>query len=351
MRFGASSYTAIEGVAGAVVTVLLDTAAAHAVTIPVTTTPQDGASSTDYSDVPGSVTFAAGETEQSFTVTATEDSFDETGESVQLGFGTLPSGIKLGSPATATVALLEDVSTWYVWFGESAYTAAEGGSATISVHLNSPWKPERNEALTVPLFDPKHRGGASADDYSGLPESVTFQPGQTRASFTVRVTDDSEDDDGESVLIGFRRLFPDDLEVGRYGPHKTTLHIADNDGEKAVTVSFDAANYTAVEGGATATVKVRLDTAPGRPVTIPLTKTHRGATAADYSGLPGSVTFGASETEKTLTVTATDDSADDDRESVAIGFGSLPSKVSAGSPSEAVVQLTDNDQASCRACW
>ena len=348
VRFGASSYTAIEGVAGAVVTVLLDTAAAHAVTIPVTTTPQDGASSTDYSDVPGSVTFAAGETEQSFTVTATEDSFDETGESVQLGFGTLPSGIKLGSPATATVALLEDVSTWYVWFGASAYTATEGGSATISVHLNSPWKPERNEALTVPLFDPQHEGGASADDYSGLPESVTFQPGQTRTSFTVRVTEDSEDDDGESVLIGFRRLFPDDLEVGRYGPHKTTLRIADNDGEKAVTVSFAAANYTAAEGGATATVRLRLDAAPGRSVTIELTKTHRGATAADYSGLPGSVTFGASETEKSFTVTATDDSLDDDRESVAIGFGSLPSKVSAGSPSEAVVQLTDNDPAVSR---
>ena len=55
------------------------------------------------------------------------------------------------------------------------------------------------------------------------------------------------------------------------------------------------------------------------------------------------MTFGASETEKTLTVTATDDSEDDDLESVAIGFGSLPARVSAGSPSEAVVNLTDND--------
>ena len=153
----------------------------------------------------------------------------------------LPSGVLLGSPATATVALVQDadVSTWYVWFGESSYTVTEGGTATIGVHLNSPWKPELNEALTVPLFDPEHQGGATADDYSGLPESVTFQPGQTRASFTVRVTEDSEDDDGESVLIGFRRLFPEDLEVGRYGPHKTTLRIADNDGETAVTVSFD----------------------------------------------------------------------------------------------------------------
>ena len=347
VRFGASSYTAIEGVAGAVVTVELNPAAARAVTILVTATPQGGASSADYSGVPGSVTFAAGETEQSFTVTATDDSVDDDGESVQLGFGRLPSGVLLGSPSTATVALVQDadVSTWYVWFGESAYTATEGGSATIGVHLNSPWKPELNEALTVPLFDPEHQGGASADDYSGLPESVTFQPGQTRASFTVRVTEDSEDDDGESVLIGFRRLFPDDLEVGRYGPHKTTLRIADNDGEKAVTVSFAAANYTAAEGGATATVRLRLDAAPGRSVTIELTKTHRGATAADYSGLPDNVTFGASETEKSFTVTATDDSQDDDRESVAIGFGSLPSKVSAGSPSEAVVQLTDNDHA------
>ena len=282
---------------------------------------------------------------QTFTVTAVDDEVDDDGESVQLGFGPLPAGVALGSPATATVALVQDldVSTWYVWFGASAYTATEGGTARITLHLNAPWKPELNEALTVPLFDPQHQGGASADDYSGVPESVTFQPGQTRTSFTVRVTDDSDDDDGESVLLGFRRLFPDDLEVGRYGARATTLHIADNDGATAVTVSFEAANYTAAEGGATATVGLWLNAAPGRSVTIPLTKTHRGATAADYSGLPESVTFGPSETEKTLTVTAIDDSVDDDLESVAIGFGSLPARVSAGSPSEAVVNLTDND--------
>ena len=59
--------------------------------------------------------------------------------------------------------------------------------------------------------------------------------------------------------------------------------------------------------------------------------------------MPSSVTFGASETVKSFTLTATDDAADDDLESVAIGFGSLPSGVSAGSPSVAVVNLTDND--------
>ena len=343
VSFGASAYTAIEGVQDVTVTVELFPAAPRAVTILLTATPEGGATAADWSGVPESITFAAGETEQTFTVTATDDTVDDDGESLQLGFDALPSGVLLGSPAT--VALVEDVdvSTWYVWFGESSYTVTEGGTARISVHLNSPWKPELNEALTVPLFDPQHQGGASAADYSGVPESVTFQRGQTQTSFTVRATADSDDDDGERVLIQFRRLFPDDLEVGRYGARFVTLHLADTDGETAVTVSFDAANYTAAEGGAAATVRVRLDTAPGRAVTIPLTPSHRGASADDYSGLPASVTFGASETEKSFTLTATDDSVDDDRESVAIGFGSLPSKVSAGSPSEAVVQLTDND--------
>ena len=345
VSFGASAYTAIEGVQSAAVTVQLDPPASSAVTIPVTTDPQGGATSADYDGVPGTVTFAAGETEQTFTVTATDDSVDDDGESVQLGFGALPSGVLLGSPSTATVALVQDagVTTWYVWFGESDYTVAEGGTARITLHLNAPWKPELNEALTVPLFDPQHEGGASADDYSGVPESVTFQRGQTRASFTVRATDDSDDDDGESVLLHFRRLFPDDLEAGRYGARVATLHIDDDDGETALTVSFESANYTAVEGGATATVGLLLDAAPGRSVPIELTATGRGgATSADYS-MPSSVTFGASETEKSFTVTATDDAVDDDLESVAIGFGSLPSGVAAGSPSQAVVNLTDND--------
>ena len=347
VRFGSAAYTAIEGVQDATVTVELNPATERSVTILLTATPQGGATASDFSGMPSSVTFAPGETQKTFTVIATDDNVDDDGESVRLGFGRLPSSVEGGSPSTATVVLVQDadVSTWYVWFGESAYTATEGSTARISLHLSAPWKPDLNEALTVPLFTPEHQGGASADDYSGVPSSVTFQRGQTQASFTVRATDDSDDDDGESVLLQFRRLFPDDLEVGRYGPRFATLHIADNDGEKTVTVSFEAANYTAAEGGAAATVRLRLDAAPGRAVTIPLTPSNRGATAADYSGLPTSVTFGASETVQSFTLTATDDSDDDDRESVAIGFGSLPARVSAGSPSETVVQLTDNDHA------
>ena len=108
VRFGATSYTAIEGVGGATVTVALSVAAARSVTVRLTKTHLGGATSADYAGVPSSVTFATGETEKTFIVTAVDDTADDDGESVRLGFDTLPAGVALGSPSTATVALVQD---------------------------------------------------------------------------------------------------------------------------------------------------------------------------------------------------------------------------------------------------
>ena len=71
----------------------------RSVTIPVTATGQGGATTADYSGVPASLTFNSGETEKSFTFNATDDSVDDDGESVLLGFGTLPTGVSAGTPA------------------------------------------------------------------------------------------------------------------------------------------------------------------------------------------------------------------------------------------------------------
>ena len=106
------------------------------------------------------------------------------------------------------------------------------------------------------------------------------------------------------------------------------------------TVTFGASVYTAVEGGAAATVEVQLSAALSAPVTIPLEVTLQGgATAADYSGIPETVTFGADQTAVTFTVTATADTDAETGESVSIGFGTLPEGVFARSP--ATVTLAD----------
>ena len=114
-----------------------------------------------------------------------------------------------------------------------------------------------------------------------------------------------------------------------------------------VTVNFGDAAYTAVEDGAAATVQVTLDKAPNRILNIEITATPgNDADTGDYSVSPMRAVFGASDTAKEITVTATDDDIDDDNETVTLTFGTpLPDGVSAGGTVSAVVAITDDDEA------
>ena len=337
VSFVPGSYTVQEG-GTTTVQVRLSTDPERTVKIPLTTTNGGGATAADY-ELPSSVTFNTGETEKDIIVTATDDTIHDDGESVQLGFGSmLPDRVEidiLGS--TVTVAILDDdVPQVRVSFERTRYTAIEGGTAaTVTVTLDT--NPKRT--VTIPLTT-TNRGGATAADYE-LPSSVTFNTGETEKDITVTATDDTIDDDGESVRLRFGSMLPDRVGINTLGS-TAIVGILDNDVPQ-VRVSFARPHYTATEGGRAATVRVTLDTYPERTVTIPLTTTNRGgATAADYDALPSSVTFNTSETAKGITVTATDDAIDDDGESVQLGFGSsLPDRVTAGSTT--TVTLADND--------
>ena len=111
----------------------------------------------------------------------------------------------------------------------------------------------------------------------------------------------------------------------------------------AVTVAFGQATDTATEGAATG-VTVTLSADPLRNVTIPLTATLQGgAEAADYSGVPASVSFATGETSTTFVVVADDDAVDDDGESLTLGFGTFPALVTAGTQATTTISLADDD--------
>ena len=97
VSFEQGSYSVDEGDT-VTVKVTLNANPERTVTIPLTKTDQDGASSSDYSGVPASVTFNADDTEVDITFTASSDSDNDDGESVKLGFGnTLPTGVSAGT--------------------------------------------------------------------------------------------------------------------------------------------------------------------------------------------------------------------------------------------------------------
>ena len=369
VNFEQDSYTVAEG--GMVtVKVTLSDDPEMTVTVPLTATEQDGATTADYSGVPASLTFNSGDTEKEFTFGAEADEVDDDGESVKLTFGTLPDRVTAGDTAESTVSITDDDDPQVtVSFGAASYTAAEGGTVEVTITLSA--DPEREVVIPLTRYgreeaavDTNFNGSlddyaSSATDYSGVPESVTFESGDTSKSFTFEATDDTVDDDGESVKLGFGAM-PTGVTVDTTIPDgetqardTATVSITDDDKPASVTVNFEQDSYTVAEGG-TVTVKVTLSDDPEMTVTVPLTATEQdGATTADYSGVPASLTFESGDTSKSFTFEATDDALDDDGESVKLGFGAMPTGVTVDTTipagetqarDTATVSITDDDK-------
>ena len=342
VSFGSAAYTVAEG-SSRTVTVSLDADPERTVVIPIEAANEGGASDSDYTGVPESVTFDAGDISKSFDLSAVEDNLAESGERVKLSFGTLPADASAGTPSEASVSIHDrtqgqDLPTSpTVHFESAAYSVDEGATVAVKVKLS---KAPGSEAV-IPISI-TNRAGASDNDYTGVPDSLTFGAADTEKTITFAATDDSVDDDGEKVELSFGSL-PGGITATAGEAAEAVVTITDDDKPTALTVEFGQAAYTAAEGS-TVTVKVTLSDDPEMDLTIPISKTNEGgATSADYSGVPQNVTFGSGDTEKTFVFTAETDTVDDDGESVELAFGALPTTVTAGTTDEATVTITDDD--------
>ena len=337
VNFEQASFTVAEG-SSVTVKVTLNEDPRGAVTIPLTKTDQGGVSSADYSGVPASVEFVSGDTEKTFSFSATQDTTDDDGESAKLGFGDLPDGVTEGATGETTVSITDDdVPSVTVSFEQASYTVAEGSSVTVTVTLDQ--DPERT--VTIPLTK-SNQGGATASDYS-VPTSVVFNSGDTEKTFSFAAADDSDDDDGESVKLGFGTLT---TGVSAGSVDESTISITDDDETTqnlvSVQASFQASTYSLTEGS-TIDVIVTLSDDPERNVSIPLTATNgTGTTSSDYSGVPATVDFASGETEKSFTFTAEQDDIDEDSEELTLGFDTLPDGVSTGTTAQATVTIVDS---------
>ena len=332
VRFEQDAYTVAEN-SDVTVRALLSAVPERVVTIPLIKTELGGATSSDYSGAPASVSFMSDQTEATFTVTADEDSENDDGESVRLALGELPDGVRAASIRQTTISITDDdLPVVSVSFGATSYDVEEGGNVSITLTLSA--EPERT--ITIPITAIL-LGGASNADYSLTTSALTFSSERTERTFTLSATEDREDDNGESVLLTLGTLPTGVSEDPSL--FQTGVAIIDDD----ITVSFQAANYTVAEG-AGVTVDVTLSEDPRRTVVIPITAVARnGAGGSDYSGVPARLTYRKGETVKSFTLAATDDTVDDDDESVELWFGTLPGTVLADGHVTASVSIIDDD--------
>ena len=238
----------------------------------------------------------------------------------------------------------DDVPAVEVSFELASYTVAESDDAStvdkreneVTVKVTLSAEPERTVDITL---IPANQDGASSADYSLSATSLTFGPTDTEQSFTFTATDDTDNDDGESVKLTFDSPLPDGVSAG--STHETTVSITDDDAPSSLTVNFKESGYNVTEGG-TVEVVLTLDDDPERTVIIPIDRTNEdGASDSDHSGVPTDVTFNSGETEKSFEFSAVSDRIGDPGEKVRINLGVVPSGVTKGTTIETVVTIED----------
>ncbi len=193
-----------------------------------------------------------------------------------------------------------------------------------STSLTVTWTAPSNTGPDISGYDLRYRQGTSSSwtngpqDVSGTSATITGLSAGTTYRVQVRATNDEGDSGWSTSGSG------------------TPVANA------PVIVSFGSATYAVTEGG-TVSVSVNLIANPGSTFVIPITATTQGgASSADYSGVPASVTFSSGETSQVFTFTATADMDIEVGESVLLGFGaSLPTGVNAGTTTASTVSITD----------
>ena len=239
-----------------------------------------------------------------------------------------------GTTAETAISITDDDDPQVtVSFGAATYTAAEGGTATVTVTLSA--DPERTVEVQITTTN---QGGATAADYSGS-GPASFDAGETSKTFTSRRPGHGGRRRGEREA-GLRRAAHRGERGGDRrddGQHQGRRRPAGDGVVRGGDVHGGGGGHGHGDGDAE-----RGPGADGRQV--PITKTNQGgATSADYSGVPATVTFNTGETSKTFDFAATADTVDDDGESVLLAFGTLPGGVIAGTTAATTVSITDDD--------
>lgn len=195
VQFDAAGYSIEETASSVLITVALNIAARHTITVNYTTGDGSATANYDYTAISGTLTFTPGVTLQTFSVPLMDDALDEDNETVILTLsGDSHTLIGNNNPVTLTI---QDNETPIVQFHTANYTVGETDSnATITVTLDiAAWH-------TVTVNYATGNGTATAGaDYIANSGTLTFTPGVIVQNIVVAIIADSIAESDETLTL------------------------------------------------------------------------------------------------------------------------------------------------------
>ena len=301
-------------------------------------------SGTDYTAITTTkLTFAAGDTSRTFTVSVTGDTTDEPDETVAVELsGAMNAGISATAGAgTGTITDDDDAPTVTLTLTPpSIAESGTGNRSTVTATLDHP--SSEDTAITVAAAAGT---GAEAADFSlSANKALTIAAGDTTSTGAVTVTavDNSTDEADKSVTVSATAT----NSQGITNPDDATLTITDDDAPASLSIAGPSAVTEGDSGSASLTFTVTLSPASGKEVTVEYADSGDGTATSgtDYTALTGgTLTFAAGDTSKTVTVSVTGDATDEPDETIEVELGNAGNAVLGTATGTGTI--TDDDDA------
>ena len=317
----------------------LSAASGKTVTVSYATSLESGdtAEAADFTAASRTLTFAAGDTAQTFTVSTTEDSTDEDNETFTVTLSN-ESNATIPDP-TATGTIDDDDAPPDLMIGDANGSEGDGIGFTVTLSAAS------EKTVTVAyMASVESVDSAKSSDLTGtLTGNLRFDVGETSKTFTVGTLDDSIHERDETFTVTLSN--PSNVTIDD-GTAVGTI----NDNDEAPTVTVSLSHHSVAEDSGTAvTVTARLNHASTEVTTVTVTATPVSpAVAGDFRLTANTtLTIPAEQTASTgeVTVTPVDNETDapDKTVTVAATARNALAVVLEREPLELELAITDDD--------
>jgi hypothetical protein len=221
VQFSQNSYAVIEGRTATVA--VTRTGTAGPVTVDFATGNGTATTPTDYAATSGTLTFQAGETAKTFTVTTVADALVEGSRSVIVTLANPTGGLALGSQSSAAVWILDDEQS--IQFGSATYSVIEGGTVLVSVVRNG----VPDGAVTVNYQLLGSSTATQTTDFTLTPGAgtLTFAPGVVTQTIAVKTVNNAAIEGPKTINLQLSN--PSGGGVVLRAPTATQIALLDNE--------------------------------------------------------------------------------------------------------------------------
>jgi PKD repeat protein len=333
VQFSSATYSAAENGGSVTITVTKTGTTTQSCSVSYATADGTAIGGVNYTSSSGTLSFAAGDTSKTFTVTVADNNVYDVNRNFNLALSS-PIGCTQGALNTAVVTIAENDPAPVVQIASATYGIAENaGKVTIQFSRTG----------TTPAW-PCSVNYATADgtatqpaNYTATSGTATFPADNGTYYIDVPQIDNTVYDVARTFTLSISS--PSNCTLG--ATTVTTVTITEND--PAPTVQFSSSAYSIAENGLSVAITVTKAGLTNLPCSVQYATSDGNATAGlNYTSASGILDFAAGDTSKTFTVSVADNAMYDLDRYFNVEL-STPVGCTSGTPDAATVTITEDD--------